>query len=422
MSSSPENLLQAGAQAMQQARYQDAIEPLEAFCKGAINRRSKQFFQAQMWLVQAYQKNGQDLHAIALCEQLIKSDIPQVQQWGQKVLPKLLKEAPQPTSPQASPEPSADPALPEPAPEAAPAPADAPPSFLQATELLSPEAAAEIFATGRKALQQRRYDEAAAAFEAFIQGADPSYSNYAWACTSLGKAYRGSGQPQKALALCQHLYKSDQESLQAWARDFFKTLDLPDKELVPTPAAPAPAETEADSFSEPEADLLPGAAKAAPRAATSSFQSVKPVVQSSQNDLSPQILSAVAHGSISLLGSLIIAALFTDSILANLLGLVRFIVPVVILLTAQDAVVKANAKEAVNYVITCLLLGVVSIPIALVLIPMAVVLGPLLILLLILLAAYGLVLSVWPVIGTVVCARDRKRIFRYPNWMILHLV
>ncbi|MBD2259761.1 DUF4870 domain-containing protein [Pseudanabaena sp. FACHB-2040] len=421
MSSSPETLLQAGAQAMQQARYQDAIEPLEAFCKGSINRRSKQFFQAQMWLVQAYQKNGQDLHAIALCEQLIKSDIPQVQQWGQKVLPKLLKEAPpasQPAVAEAAPE-----ATPEATPEVAPAPeAEAPATFFQVTELLSPEAAAEVFSTGRKALQQRRYDEAAAAFETFIQGADPSYSNYAWACTSLGKAYRGNEQPEKALALCQHLYKSDQESLQAWARDFFKTLDLPDKELVPTSPAPAPTDSEAADFTDPGANPLPIGTENDSLGATPTPKKVKPIIQSGQKDLSPQILSAVAHGSISLLGSVLIALIFRDSIVANLLGLLRFVIPVVILFTAQDAVAKANAKEATNYVITSLVLLAISIPAALFLFPIAIVFGPLLILLVIPLITYCLLLAIWPVVATIVCARDRRRTFRYPRWLILHLL
>jgi tetratricopeptide (TPR) repeat protein len=431
MSSSPENLLQAGAQAMQQARFQDAIEPLEAFCKGAINRRSKQFFQAQMWLVQAYQKSGQDLHAIALCEQLIKSDIPQVQQWGQKVLPKLLKETPQPetlpseASQSKAPQPADQPAA-ETAPEAAPdtdAKADTPPSFLQVIELLPPDEAAELFATGRKALQQRRYDEAAAALEAFVHGSDSSYSNYSWACTSLGKAYRGSNQLDKALTLCQYLHQSDQESLRAWARDFFKTLDIPDKELVPTPVAGAAAQS-----SSAAADLvhsavtpLPSEAESA-RVLAASAKRTKPLSHAQEQDLTPQILSALAHGSISWLASLLIFLLFQESILAQLLGLLRFLIPLVILLNTQHEVVKANAKEALNFVITSLILIVASIPVGLLLIPIAFASPALLILLIIPLLGYGLMLAIWPVVATVLCARDRKRTFRYPSWLILHLI
>ncbi|MEM6437119.1 MAG: outer membrane protein assembly factor BamD, partial [Cyanobacteria bacterium P01_D01_bin.115] len=76
MDESLRELYQNGALALKQARYDDAITNLERFCKAVINRQSKEFFQAQMWLIQAYHKDQKDLHAISLCEKLTKSDIP----------------------------------------------------------------------------------------------------------------------------------------------------------------------------------------------------------------------------------------------------------------------------------------------------------------------------------------------------------
>ena len=93
MNHSSIKLYQEGSLAFKQARYPDAIASLEQFCKETTNRQSKQFFQAQMWLAQAYYRDDRDLHAIALCEQLAKSEIPQVRQWATNALNKLMSTA-----------------------------------------------------------------------------------------------------------------------------------------------------------------------------------------------------------------------------------------------------------------------------------------------------------------------------------------
>lgn len=419
MSVSPDDLLKEGAVAMQQSRYPEAIVALETFCKGAIDRRSPPFFQAQRWLVQAYQKSGQDLHAIALCEQMLKSDILPVQQWAQTVLNYLLGEtSPPPTrsTPAAAiPNPSPDPI--------AEASLSSCPSFLQPTALLTAETAAAQFAVGRKALQKRCYDDAIKAFEAFIQGTDSSYANYAWACTSLGKAYRGSDQLDKALALCQHLQESQQESLQSWAKDFLKTLNLEpldNAELLST--SQEEVQTEDDGLSQPLSTLNQ-------HSVSGQISSVQPVAPAQLTrrpqgkDLTPQILSALSHGSISLLGSLLVYLFFQDSALANLLALLRFAIPLGIFLNTQDALVKANAKEALNYIISSLLIVVVGVlGIVLLLLPLTLVLGPLIWLPMIAIGAYSLALTIWPIVGTVLCAQDDQRVFRYPDWLIWHLL
>jgi hypothetical protein len=93
MKDSSLTLYQTGAAAFKEARYSEAIASLEQFCKETTKRQSKQFFQAQMWLIQAYYRDDRDLHAIALCEQLAKSEIPQVQRWATNALNKLMSTA-----------------------------------------------------------------------------------------------------------------------------------------------------------------------------------------------------------------------------------------------------------------------------------------------------------------------------------------
>lgn len=438
MSAPPDSLLRVGADAMREARYADAIQAFETFCKGAIDRRSKPFFQAQMGLVQAYKHTGQDLHAIALCDQLIKSNLPQVQQWAEAARARLVEHpahpegsapaAPQPTSSPAAQLESQSAAESAPEPES-PAAADRP-SFLKATTtLLPPEEAADLFGQGRKAMQQGKHEEGIAALEAFIQGTDSTYSNFNWALTSLGKAYRNTERFDKATALQQALAHSPQESLRAWARDFLKTLPQPELAPATEPApaeSPTAAETAAPSAtrSVTRATARPsGAALANPRppagAARGSRPSSSAVPQ--QGDLSPQILSALSHGSISLLADLLVGLIFMDSLVAQVLILLRFAIPVVIWLKADNPVVKANAKECVNYILSCLIVGIALGIGAILSIPLMVVALPLVLLLGVAVLLYGLALTIWPIVGTILCARNSDRIFRYPNWLIMHL-
>lgn len=437
MSAPPDSLLKVGADAMREARYADAILALETFCKGAIDRRSKPFFQAQMALVQAYQHTGQELHAIALCDQLIKSNVPQVQQWARAARSQLV-ENPNPTA--ASANATSEPApelVSEPAPESAAdyrpetetAAASDRPSFLQITTLLPPEEAADLFGQGRKVMQQGRLAEGIAALEAFVQGADSSYSNFNWALTSLGKAYRNTEQFGKATALQQALSQSEQESLRAWARDFLKT--LPKSELPADPEPPAPTENPeatAASVAHSTASYRTASKGAsAPRAGVRQSDlrgkaGASRSATSSGSDLSPQILSALSHGSISLLADLLVGLIFMDSVVAQVLILLRFAVPVVIWVKAEDPVVKANAKECINYIISCLLVGlavgigiIFSIPLMVVALPLVILLGSAVII-------YGLMLTIWPIVATILCARSGDRIFRYPDWLIMHLL
>ena len=300
MHDAPSALYQKGALALKQASYEEAIACLEQFCKETVDRQSKPFFQAQMWLIQAYHKDRKDLHAIALCEQLVKSDIPQVKQWADKALDKLMATTDSVTS--------------APRPTATPPPADTSPPINQST----PSLPVETPPTGQ-----------------FTDAVNP----------------------------------------------------------LPKPAV----------------------------ARSTGSQSRSPK-KSPPKDYTQQIMSAIAHGSISMLASFLIYLLFSDSVFANGLGLLRFGVPLLIFFTTPDNVVKGNAREALNYCITCLIL---LIPLGFAFLGLALifaVLPPLGLLLGVALGGYLIALSFYPAVGTVLCLMKEDYEFRYPDWLILHVI
>ncbi|HEY9807551.1 MAG TPA: tetratricopeptide repeat protein, partial [Candidatus Obscuribacterales bacterium] len=84
--SSQSGALQAGIEALKQGRYSEAINLLETFCRNSSLTESKEFLQAQMWLVKAYQRVEQPEKAIALCQQLSLHENPQVHTWAKQTL------------------------------------------------------------------------------------------------------------------------------------------------------------------------------------------------------------------------------------------------------------------------------------------------------------------------------------------------
>ena len=297
MDESLRELYQNGALALKQARYDDAITNLERFCKAVINRQSKEFFQAQMWLIQAYHKDQKDLHAISLCEQLTKSDIPQVKQWAHQALSKLMDAVP-------------------------PAPDD----------------------------------------------------TVAVSSGSLGAALRA---------------------------DRAAPMAAPEPIDSIVPAAAAPISTKPKLAAAPSPSRPRHAQKPQPK------------------DYTQQIMVAIGHGSISMLASILLFLLFGDSVVANGLGILRFAVPLAIFLTTDDATVKANAREATNYALTCLIL---CIPILMALFFLALIFAvawPIGIVLGLGLGAYLLIFSLYPIFATGLCITQEDHVFHYPNWLVL---
>ncbi|HEY9617591.1 MAG TPA: zinc metalloprotease HtpX, partial [Microcoleaceae cyanobacterium] len=264
------DLLQAGIEAIQQKRFSEAIQRLEAFCR-QTDPNSKDYFQAQMWLVRAYQEHGQVSQAIALCHQMMTSAIPQVREWAERILPRLTSTA-----------------------SAAPPPTEllAEPTY----ERLSPGASREFLQQGNKALKMQRFDEAVSALEAYCHGTDPSDADYAQAQMWLVKAYKGNEQKQEAIDLCQQLLNHDKEYVQTWAKQFLQTL-APEAVLQTSTDGGESSGSAADGSTEE----LPAQPRSLPKAGRSNRRGVKLTMRGVAASLS------LASGiTLSLLGGMIL--------------------------------------------------------------------------------------------------------------------
>jgi len=78
--------LKAGKEALLRKHYTEAIAILTDYCRESADPTTKDYVQAQIWLVSAYKKTGRADKAIAICEQLATSSDPQLQKWAQKSL------------------------------------------------------------------------------------------------------------------------------------------------------------------------------------------------------------------------------------------------------------------------------------------------------------------------------------------------
>ena len=76
--------LQSGLDAFKQGRYQVAIHILEEFSQTSLELNSPDYLTAQMWLMQAYQKNGELEQSKIIWQKLINSDKPQVREWAER--------------------------------------------------------------------------------------------------------------------------------------------------------------------------------------------------------------------------------------------------------------------------------------------------------------------------------------------------
>jgi uncharacterized Tic20 family protein len=435
---SPHPQLTAGIAAFQAEDYTAAIPHLQAAC---AETEGDGRLQAQGWLVRAYVKTQQVDAARQLCGELTQCDRPKIRTWAAQTLAQLTASAGQSVPSQSAPVGSTVPTdviASNPAPmEATPTEAADDPvdeqgliAHLAPGEPLAPEAAEALLEKGIKTLRKDRFDEAIPALEDFVRGTDESYRNYRWGLTSLVKAYSGHDQNKQAIALCQSLLHHPQESLQDWARDYLKKL-APEQIGPTSPAEPHQQESvppHPEPLPQPPAETSPPSSFPTTygKPPQRSTRRASSPTRSGSQDLTPQILSAVAHGSISLLGSLLIFVLFPESFFANTLGTLRFLVPVLILFTTQHPLAKANAREATNYVLTCLILivalGLVGWILALGLIAMVFAFPPLAILIALPLIAYSTALSIWPVIAVVLVIRGQDEAFRYPNWLVIHFL
>ncbi len=76
--------LLSGLEAVQQGRNAEAIDLLEMFCQ--LSKVNREYWQAQIGLVQAYQGDEQTEKAIALCQKLLVNKNFEVQAWARNFL------------------------------------------------------------------------------------------------------------------------------------------------------------------------------------------------------------------------------------------------------------------------------------------------------------------------------------------------
>ena len=81
--------LKAGKAALLRKNYTEAIAILTEYSQDHDDLTSKNYVQAQIWLVSAYKKTGRADKAIAICEKLETHPDPQLQEWAQKSLTTL---------------------------------------------------------------------------------------------------------------------------------------------------------------------------------------------------------------------------------------------------------------------------------------------------------------------------------------------
>lgn len=196
--------LSTGLEALKQGRYQEAVELLSQFCQGCANPRSKEYVQAQMGLVKAYQGIGQIQRAITLCQQLASHSHPQVSSWANVALQQLATAKTTQTPPVRS--------------EASAA------SQPQPSENL-----VFLFHAGQAALKQRKYAKAVQTLEAYCQHCqvDASSQEYAQVQMWLVKAYQFTDQLEQAIALCQTLAAHQEPQVQTWAQETLTSLTAP---------------------------------------------------------------------------------------------------------------------------------------------------------------------------------------------------
>ncbi|MEH2378003.1 MAG: DUF3137 domain-containing protein [Nostoc sp.] len=78
-------LINTAYQDLTKKRYIQAIQALNIFCQGA-SPATKEYLQAQKWLIKAYQQNGEINQAIALCQQLLINDHEATRKWARELL------------------------------------------------------------------------------------------------------------------------------------------------------------------------------------------------------------------------------------------------------------------------------------------------------------------------------------------------
>ncbi|MGK7878118.1 MAG: hypothetical protein AB4426_33865 [Xenococcaceae cyanobacterium] len=124
---------------------------------------------------------------------------------------------------------------------------------------LTKQQAASLLKTGHQALKTGFYAEAVQALQEFFQLTDSSVKDYSQAQMWLVKAYKGSGQFDEAIALCQQLTTSEDLVVQMWSQQFLQSLS-PDGEQLASSSQPEQEQIAEQSLPRPQSHTTRSAA------------------------------------------------------------------------------------------------------------------------------------------------------------------
>ena len=256
------NLLQTSISAMHKQEYPRAIEALEAFCRHNTNSKPSEYFEAQRWLIKAYQRNGQVNLAVYLCQQMTTSPNAQTRSWAKSNLQWLQEESATKGEPVVR---AIEVEIETVEVAVTPTIANQNLTHLLGNtdrrDLLSSAEVDRLLKDGQKALKMGRFAESIEKLEAVCAGIESTDKDLAQTQMSLVKAYQGGEQLDRAIALCGYLKTSEKEYVQIWATEFLRKL-TPDIETEPSspavdsPSAPSWTDSQEDEQKSDQAPIF----------------------------------------------------------------------------------------------------------------------------------------------------------------------
>ncbi len=228
------DLLQVGISAIQQEQYAQAIEALTAFGDRHPDSQSNEYFEAQRWLIKAYQRNGQVDLAISLCQQMTDSSNAKIRNWAQTNLTWVQQESGlTPERGQKAASSDRNGGTPSTSSIANHTSQSGRSSDLDLAALqgnpdpdrqLPAAEVAQMLKHAQQAMKIGQFGDAIESLETICAGVAVTNSDLAQAQMSLVKAYQGAEQTDRAIALCRYLTAHEKEYVQIWANQFLLKL------------------------------------------------------------------------------------------------------------------------------------------------------------------------------------------------------
>lgn len=178
--------LKIGLKAVEEQRYQEAIELLTYFCQNCFDYHSQEYIQAKIGLARAHYGLGEREQVVYICQELARSESLSVRQWAQQWL-----------------------------------------NAIQATPKYTSEELKTILTRGRQALKKKNYPEAIKSLEEYCQhNHQPDLPETQQAKMWLVQAYAATRDTQGAISVCEELNWSGDTMIKQWAKEKLPSLRL----------------------------------------------------------------------------------------------------------------------------------------------------------------------------------------------------